>query len=764
MNDYDFSTLNDKEFESLVKDLLNAEFELELQDFKKGRDKGIDLRYSTPENDNSLVVQVKHYVKSKYANLKHGMINTELPKVKKLKPNRYIVVTSLELAAYQKDELKKALHPFVSTSQDIIARNELNDYLSKNEEIEKKYFKLWFSSINVFNSILNNAVEGRTRYLIEKIKRKLPLYVPTKKTDEANKILEKEKLLLITGQPGIGKTTLAEVLLLEKAERGYKIYQIENVRDAEDVITQNPKQKQLFYFDDFLGESYLEIVNADKTETQLTNFIDRIRHSENKYLILTTRTVILNHANKKHEKINRLSLNRKKFEIELTDYDNYHKALILYNHLYFSEISKELYNTILKERFYWDIIKHKNYTPRIVEFLSTNDEIYNLTPIQYKDFIIKNLNNPKEIWKKSFENQISDLDRFLLLTLFTLGASTEISVLRKSYENRLNFERKFNNLSVNSIAFENSIKILQNGFIISKIYDRDSDKQYFDFINPSLTDFLIPYIEQSHSTKKDIISSILYIEQFRRFNPREKVFTLDNEIQSIIFDKIASNIWTANTDSMYYTDYKVYIEQLNILYNYCESCDIDSQFLTILKNINFSNVNEKMMMVMFNAQKLEDSFIYLKDHFIEYIEPLIERVDNIENADKIKELFNIYGYNYEEYSDYAGSDYICEMIGNILYNEEEKIKDEYEATVLDFDDIYWEYEKLDSLVKKLNNEFLEYGNLSLYSDYKIYLDENYWEEVIERNKEKAAKEELAAEDKYEYYQENNDFEIDNLFD
>ncbi len=204
MNDYDFSTLNDKEFESLVKDLLNAEFELELQDFKKGKDKGVDLRYSTSENDNSLVIQVKQYIKSKYSNLKSD-INKELPKVKELNPNRYIVVTSLELAAYEKDELKKELHPFVLSSQDIIARNELNDYLSKNQEIEKKYFKLWFSSINIFNSILNNAVEGRTRYLIEKIQRKLPFYVPTKKTDDANRILEKEKLLLITGQQELVK-------------------------------------------------------------------------------------------------------------------------------------------------------------------------------------------------------------------------------------------------------------------------------------------------------------------------------------------------------------------------------------------------------------------------------------------------------------------------------------------------------------------------------------------------------------------------------
>jgi hypothetical protein len=64
MNNYDFSTLHDKEFEELVRDLLNEEFNMDLQSFKSGKDKGIDLRYASKKNQNEVIVQVKTLFKN----------------------------------------------------------------------------------------------------------------------------------------------------------------------------------------------------------------------------------------------------------------------------------------------------------------------------------------------------------------------------------------------------------------------------------------------------------------------------------------------------------------------------------------------------------------------------------------------------------------------------------------------------------------------------------------------------------------------------
>ena len=183
MNNYDFSTLNDKEFEEISKDLLNSKFNFGLQSFRSGRDKGIDLRFSTLKNDNSIVVQVKHYLKSGYSKLKSKIENDELTKIPKLNCDRYILVTSLDLSVGQKDNLKSILAPFVKSTNDIIGQNELNDYLSEFKEIEKKYYKLWLSSTTVLETILNNAVESRTRYFLNQLEQKMRYYVITNKID-----------------------------------------------------------------------------------------------------------------------------------------------------------------------------------------------------------------------------------------------------------------------------------------------------------------------------------------------------------------------------------------------------------------------------------------------------------------------------------------------------------------------------------------------------------------------------------------------------
>ncbi|MCG8620159.1 MAG: restriction endonuclease, partial [Desulfobacterales bacterium] len=60
MNDYDFSTLNDKEFEILASDLLSKHFNTKIDRFKPGPDQGIDGRFFA--NDGSeVILQYKHY-------------------------------------------------------------------------------------------------------------------------------------------------------------------------------------------------------------------------------------------------------------------------------------------------------------------------------------------------------------------------------------------------------------------------------------------------------------------------------------------------------------------------------------------------------------------------------------------------------------------------------------------------------------------------------------------------------------------------------
>ncbi|WP_420573896.1 restriction endonuclease [Kordia sp.] len=761
MNNYDFSTLNDKEFEEISKDLLNAKFNLKLQSFRIGKDKGVDLRFSTEKNNNSLVVQAKHYSKSTYSNLKSVIKNKELEKVENLKPDRYILVTSIDLSAIQKDELKSLLNPYVKTSNDIIGQQDLNDYLFEFPLIEKKYYKLWLSSTTIITEILNNAIESRTRYFLKRLKDKVKYYVVTNKLDLAYKILKKEKILLITGQPGIGKTSLAEMILFDRAKNNFKIHKVENISEAEDVISDDDNLKQIFYFDDFLGANYAEIINSHKTETQLTSFVDRIRNSPNKYLILTTRTVVLSLASDRYEKINHSSLNERQFELKLSDYNKYEKALILYNHFFHKQVDEKFYNVILEEKFYWDIIKHHNYTPRIIEFITDEYKIQDFTISEYKQFIVNNLSNPKEIWRFSYNNQISYLERCLLMTLFSFGNYVTERRLTKAFEQRLKYEIAEHNQIIDGNQFNKSVRLLLNGFISSTLYtSTDRNRRSYNFINPSLADFLIGQISESFSDRKAIIKNVIYLDQLNRFNPKKSIIPLDKELQGVIRDLINNDHFIIEKQEAIANKKKNNFNSkiLSILSTYCTSVNIDSVFLKHFKLLDYLGNWDYLVFseVLDSLQKIKDcpqSETYIKENFNKIIDKLMLRADSDFESEQIIDLFDKYEKDYAEFSKSEdGQDTIVQMIENIVETMRDELSDQIKDEVTDLNKVEEIYEEIFGTREQLIDELLPDSKKPLVLE--VELDKQYWEDIIEENQIKESMRDFEAWEESEYRKEN----------
>lgn len=769
MNDYTFSTLNDKEFEEISKDLLNAKFNLGLQSFRAGQDKGIDIRLSTPKNNNAIVVQVKHYINSGYTQLKSKIKNEELSKVKSLKPDRYILVTSIDLTATQKDELKGILVPYSQNSNDIISQKDLNDYIKEFPSIERQYYKLWLSSLNILQSVLQNAIDGRTKYFLSQLEQKIKYYVITTKIDEANKILKTEKILLVTGQPGIGKTSLAEIILFQRAKAGFKIFKVENIKDAEDVISVDENESQIFYFDDFLGANYTEIINSHKTETQLTSFVERIKNTPNKYIVLTTRTIILNYATEQYEKISHSSLNNRDFELKLNDYTKYEKALILYNHFYHKGVDEKFYEVLLLKKFYNEIINHKNYTPRIIEFITDSSKISEFSSVEYHQFALNNLNNPKEIWRYSYANQIGYLDRCLLLTLFTFGNEVEESVFQSAFSARLEYEKEQHNQIIKSNQFNLSIAILLNGFISSVLYNFDHKNQRnYKFLNPSLADFLINYIAESYSERKSIIESIVDINQIKRFNPNSSLIPLEKELQLIIRKKISDEEF----ESLPSSSININSEILLILSEYCVDINIDKLLHFYLTKINctvYWNFSI-FLRIKKTLEKLEDSplsYDYIQSNFIVIIEKLMGCIDNALYSEDIQQLFEKYEISFENYRDsLEGKVNVEKMVERIIINTEEELKENIKDEVTAINEVEGIYQELDSIKVELYENFPV--NSSIKKQLDFTLDKAYWEEIIKENEIRI---ETRKFEDYEYFEsmkdepkESEDSRIERLFE
>lgn len=233
MNDYNFNVLNDKEFEKLAIELIGNQENVLVERFAPGRDQGIDGRFYSPSGG-SVIIQAKHYAGTGLGGLLRTLENDELPKIKKLNPSRYILVTSVGLTPQNKNTIKSLLHPYILSTNDIYGKEGVNDLLTQYPSVEKNFYKLWISSTNVLINILNNGIVQKSKFLIEEAHLESARYIQTKQFDEALDILKEKHALVITGSPGVGKTTLAKQLALFHSYKGYEIYHIEDsISEAE---------------------------------------------------------------------------------------------------------------------------------------------------------------------------------------------------------------------------------------------------------------------------------------------------------------------------------------------------------------------------------------------------------------------------------------------------------------------------------------------------------------------------------------------------
>ena len=432
---YDFKSLSPQDFEELTRDLLQAEWGVSLEAFKTGRDQGIDLRHSQLDGG-ATIVQCKHFAASTFSNLHSQLRNSELQKVQRLRPKRYLVVTSLGLSPADKDKVVETMRPFILRASDVIAADDLDGLLARHPNIERANFKLWLTSTSVIERILHNAEICHTQFEVERIRQKLPVFVQNKAYPRAQQILDEQRVAIISGVPGIGKTTLAEMLLYAHLDDGYEPVVVQSdISEGKKLF--RPQSKQIFYYDDFLGQTFLGDQRSYLSRNQdvaLLSFMEMVRSTPHSRLVLTTREHVLRQAFQVSERFLQSTLLSHKCVLELGDYSFGQRARILYNHLYFSSLPQAYKDVVLEDDFFLDIIKHEHFNPRLIEWLSSLTRLHSPRPDQYKQSITDLLQSPERLWSHAFETQISDAARNLLLTLYSIGEWADVVDIEPAFE------------------------------------------------------------------------------------------------------------------------------------------------------------------------------------------------------------------------------------------------------------------------------------------------------------------------------------------
>ena len=504
---YTFTSLSAQDFEELVRDLLQAEWDVPIEAFKTGRDNGIDLRYASAD-DGVTIVQCKHYTASGVSTLISHLRRIELPKITQLRPVRYVMATSCGLTPVNKNKIVAAMQPFIQRTGDVLGAQDLEGLLRRHPSIEKTNFKLWLTSTSVLERVLHNAEQCHTDFEIERIRRKLPLFVQSAAFPRAKKLLDTARIAVISGIPGIGKTTLAELLLYAHLEQGYQPIVIQgHISEGKKFF--RPTEQQIFYYDDFLGQIFLgdrkEYLGRNE-DAAIVDFMEMIQRSEHSRFILTTREHILRSALQISEKFAHSLLLEDRCIIELEDYSYAQKARILYNHLYFSDLPQPYRDAVLENRFFLDVIKHEHFNPRLIEWLSAYTRMKNIPPDSYQAYISALLEAPEKIWAHAFGNQISNAARHLLLVLYTVGQWVEPGDLEPVFVAFRRYCAEEYNEHIVAGEFHKTLQELDGAFLS---YDRG----HVSFLNPAIREFVASVITGDRNTAEDLLTSAVRFRQ-----------------------------------------------------------------------------------------------------------------------------------------------------------------------------------------------------------------------------------------------------------
>ncbi|MEV6812569.1 restriction endonuclease [Micromonospora sp. NPDC051296] len=504
MDDIDITRLSAFDFEVLCADLFGEILGARLEVFAPGADRGIDLRHMSARGD--VIVQCKHYSRSGRSALLSHMEKIEAAKVRALKPAQYILATSAGLTVHAKEELVEKLSPYLAKS-DIYGIDEIVVELRKRPQLVERHIRLWLSGTAVLRAVLNKTTLTRTSRLLRNLDKTLEVFAPHPGLNEAQRLLEARGVCVISGMPGIGKTTLAQVLCASYVRAGYDLYDIS--ADANEVnAVWDDDARQVFFCDDFLGRSAFGDKLGRNADARLVDVLKQVELSENKRMVLTTRGYILEQARQVSEPLERYAFDRHSFVLDLADHQFATRAAILYNQVYFSRLADDPKAAFASPDVYLDVIRDPNFNPRVIEDTLTIAAQDGLTASAAVEVLRHNLNDPDEVWRPIFRNQLTSHAGEVMEILLLLGDGVTSDDLFRAWHAYSNSPAR----EVHQPAMEDALRILDRTMI--QMYGGSPCRVYFS--NPSVEDYLRKHVEKAPATVARLIRTAPFFEQIER--------------------------------------------------------------------------------------------------------------------------------------------------------------------------------------------------------------------------------------------------------
>lgn len=517
MADYDFYNIFEPmEFQDFARDMIQCREGIVFESFARGTDLGIDGRCVLGDGS-TVIFQAKRIKNTSQTIL--SIAKTEKEKLDRLAEggvviSRYLLALSGDIGVERKRQVMELFFPYIVASEDIITGQDFNNYLSSGDSryrcVEEKYFKLWIQNTKTLKRTLHEVVNGplmeRSRMNLEEAMEKARYFVETDIYEETLKKLQHSRTLIISGEPGVGKTTLANQTALYYYTK-FEFQSFLYASSVEDLYAAEAMEgKKVIVFDDFWGDTGFDGFGTGRKVKDLTSFIEHIQKRKDCILIITTREYILEQGLKKNEEFRKL-VETYKLDCRIGQYSREDKLRIYYGHLKSASLTWEQMQSLREADF--EIIESSNYNPRVIEkFLQSITP--EMPPGECAANFFRYLDCPVDFWKKIFE-ELSMEAKVVYLLMAIMPLPIESSVLETCYYEVL----KTNQKSLEWKGFFEVIIELEKTVIRTDLYNQEvQELRAITFQNPSVKDFIQSAIRNCLEKYHDILfQSCLYFSQ-----------------------------------------------------------------------------------------------------------------------------------------------------------------------------------------------------------------------------------------------------------
>ncbi len=153
---------------------------------------------------------------------------------------------------------------------------------------------------------------------------------------------------------------------------------------------------------------------------------------------------------------------------------------------------------------------HPNYNPRIIDLLTQYSRVQHIQANEYCKFFMSNLDNPLEVWRHAFEEQLAQSSRNLLIVMASLPDLIFLEDLKEAFLSFHLRQAKEYLYKTSPDDFMHALKELEGNFIST---EKSKDKTKVCFHNPSIRDYLREYLSSHEIELRFLVQAAKFYDQ-----------------------------------------------------------------------------------------------------------------------------------------------------------------------------------------------------------------------------------------------------------